>query len=330
MISLVTGATGFVGSAVARRLLEAGHEVRALARAGSVRTNLEGLPLDVRTGDLRDRVSLDAALRGCDTLFHVAADYRLWTLRSEDLYESNVQGTLNVLEAAVEAGVRRIVYTSSVATLGLNDDGSPSHETTPVTLADMIGHYKRSKFIAERKVTEGFERDGWPVVIVNPSTPIGPRDIKPTPTGRVIQQAAAGKMPAYVETGLNIAHVDDVAEGHWQAFEHGEPGERYILGGEDWRLRDILHEVARLTGHKPPRVKLDHRVVMPLAYLVEGWARAVRYKGEPMLCVDGVRMSTHLMFFSSAKAERALGYRPRPARDALADAVDWFQRHGYV
>ncbi len=328
MTTLVTGATGFVGSAVARRLLAAGHEVRVLARPGSDLRNLDGLNVQRVQGDLRDAATLERAVAGCQFLFHVAADYRLWARDPRELYTSNVEGTRDLMRAAGAAGVERIVYTSSVATLGHTLDGSPADENTPVTETDMIGDYKRSKFRAEEVVRELVRSQGLPVVIVNPSAPFGPRDIKPTPTGRVVVQAASGRLPAYVDTGLNVVHVDDVAEGEWLAFERGRVGERYVLGGEDMSLADILSRVASVAGRSPPRIRLAPAAVLPVAYLAEAWARLTG-SGEPMATVSGVRMSTHRMFYSSAKARRELGYRPRPAAEALADAVHWFQRHGY-
>lgn len=327
--TVITGATGFVGSAVLRRLLDAGHSVRALVRAGSDRRNLRGLPVETAEGDLRDRASLERILRGCDALFHVAADYRLWVRDPRELYESNVAGTRSILVAAGEVGVSRIVYTSSVATLGLNADGSPADEETPVTLDDMIGHYKRSKFLAEAEARRLAAEHGLPVVIVNPSAPVGPRDIKPTPTGRVILDAARGRLPAYVDTGLNVVHVDDVAEGHWLAFERGSVGERYVLGGENLTLREILTRVAALAGRRPPKVRLPHRLVLPVAYLAEAWARM--WSGaEPRVTVDGVRMARKLMYFSSDKARRELGFVARPADAALRDALEWFRANGYL
>ncbi len=328
MKTLLTGATGFVGAALARQLLESGHELRVLVRPGSERANLAGLDLEVVCGDLRDADSLRAALQGCQALFHVAADYRLWTRNPGDLYASNVAGSRNIMRAALASGVQRIVYTSSVATLGLNADGSPATEDTPVGIDDMIGHYKRSKFLAEQVVRELIDDQGLPAVIVNPSTPVGPRDIKPTPTGRIIVDAASGRIPAYVDTGLNIAHVDDVARGHLLAFERGEIGQRYILGGEDMSLRAILEEIARLSGRKPPRIRLNQAVVMPIAWLSECWARLTD-GAEPRATIDGVRMSRKRMYFSSGKACAQLGYRYRPASEALSDALDWFRGHGY-
>lgn len=323
MKALVTGATGFVGSAVARRLLRDGHSVRVLARAGSDRSNLRGLNVDVAEGDLTKPDSLLPACAGCDALFHVAADYRLWAPDPAELYRANVDGTRAMLEAARRVGVKRIVYTSSVATLGIPKDGTPGSETTPVTVDDMIGHYKRSKFLAE-EVARQFAAEGAPVIIVNPSTPIGPYDIKPTPTGRIVRDAMSGRLPAYVDTGLNIVHVEDVAEGHWLAYERGVVGERYILGGFNMSLREVLTEIADIAGRSPPRVRLPHAAVMPVAYVAEAWARLT---GKPPIAtVEEVRMSKKRMFFSSAKAQRELGYTARPARLALEDAVRWFRQ----
>ncbi|MBS35365.1 MAG: NAD-dependent dehydratase [Thiotrichales bacterium] len=329
MTTLVTGATGFVGSAVVRRLLDAGHDVRVLARPASRRDNLEGLSVDIVEGDLRDAESLVAAVKGCDTLFHVAADYRLWVRRPDDLYEANVSGSLNLFRAAADAGVERMVYTSSVATLGLNADGTSSTETTPVDGDEIIGHYKRSKYLAEQQVRTMAKREHLPVVTVNPSTPIGPRDLKPTPTGRVIVQAARGRIPAFVDTGLNVVHVDDVADGHLLALERGEVGERYILGGENWTLQQVLTEIAKLTGRRAPSIKLSQSMMMPLVYLSEAFAWALHGKRAPMLTVDGLRMSQHKMFFSSDKAISNLGYSPRNAEEAVHDAVVWFREHRY-
>jgi dihydroflavonol-4-reductase len=321
--ALVTGATGFVGSAVARTLLAQGEQVRVVVRPTSDRRNLRGLDVDVYIGDLQDRKSLDHALRGCESLFHVAADYRLWAPNPEVMYKTNVDGTRSLMLAAAEAGLHRIVYTSSVATLGLHPDGTPADEATPVTIDAMIGPYKRSKYLAEEEVRR-LAAEGVPVVIVNPSTPVGPRDVKPTPTGRLIRDAVAGRMPAYVDTGLNIVHVEDVAQGHWLAFRQGRVGERYILGGEDLTLREILEEIARLSGQRPPRLRLPHGVVLPIAYLAEAWAKLTG--NEPLATVDGVRLARKRMYFTSARAKAELGYQPRPARDALADAVTWFQQ----
>jgi dihydroflavonol-4-reductase len=325
MRALVTGATGFVGAAVARALIREGWQVRALARPGSDRRNIQALPVEVSEGNLADRPSLDRALLGCEALFHVAADYRLGAPDPRQLYQTNVEGTRNILDAAREAGVRRVVYTSSVGTLGIPADGSPGNEDTPVGVADMIGHYKRSKFLAEQLVREA-ALAGAPVVIVNPSTPIGPGDVKPTPTGQVVLDAAAGRMPAYVDTGLNIVHVDDVAAGHLLAFHRGRPGERYILGGQDMTLREILFEISRLTGRKPPRVRLPMGVVLPIAYVAEAVARVTGRPGRVTL--EGVRMSRKHMFFSSDKARRELGYGWRPPTEALRDAIAWLREQG--
>ncbi len=329
MTSLITGATGFVGSAVLRSAIERGCEVRVLARPGSDRRNIDGVNCEVAEGDLNDPRSIRAALQGCSSLFHVAADYRLWTPDPAELYRTNNEATVDLFRAAAEAGVERIVYTSSVATLGNNKDGTPADEETPVGLSDMVGHYKRSKFVAEEAVTTLIREESLPIVIVNPSTPVGPRDIKPTPTGRMIVEAASGRMPAYVDTGLNIAHVDDVAEGHWLAFEKGKIGERYILGGEDLPLRNILAEIARIVGRKPPKISLPRAPLFPLAYVTEFIAR-VRGGGEPMLTVDSLRMSRKRMFFSSSKAQSQLGYSARPAAEALEDAISWFRDENYI
>jgi dihydroflavonol-4-reductase len=325
--ALVTGATGFVGSAVARRLLAEGFTVRVLARPGSDRRNLAGLDLEVAEGNLTDEASLQRACAGCDALFHVAADYRLWAPNPQELYQANVEGTRALLQAARGAGVKRVVYTSSVAVLGIPKDGTPGDEDTPVTVDDMIGHYKRSKFLAE-EVAREFAQQGLPLVIVNPSTPIGPRDLKPTPTGRIVLDAAAGRMPAYVDTGLNIAHVDDVAEGHWLAYTRGVVGQRYVLGGTDMSLRQILETIADIVGRKPPKVRLPHGAVLPVAYVSEALARLTGK--PPVATVEEVRMSKKRMFFSSAKAERELGYQARPARQALEDAVRWYRDNGYL
>jgi len=328
MTTLVTGATGFVGAAVVRALLSRGEAVRCLARPNGDRRNLAGLDVQIAEGDLTDPASLRAAARGCGALYHVAADYRLWIPDPAAMDRVNVNGSVSVIRAALEAGATRAVYTSSVAVLRPHADGTPADEATPTTEADMVGAYKRSKFRAEAAVRALIRDEKAPVVIVNPSTPIGPRDIKPTPTGRVIVEAAAGRMPAYVDTGLNVAHVDDVAAGHLLAFDRGTVGERYILGGQDLTLAQILAEVATLTGRRPPKVRLPHGLILPFAHVAEAVARITGK--EPFATVDGLRMARKHMFFSSAKAQRDLGYTARPAREALADAVAWFGDNGYL
>jgi dihydroflavonol-4-reductase len=327
MKALVTGATGFVGAAVARALSAAGWQVRALARAGSNRGNLLQLAVEVVEGDLADVASLQRALGGCTALFHVAADYRLGARDPSQLYRTNVEGTRNILSAARSVAVARVVYTSSVATIGIPADGSPGDERTPVALSNMIGHYKRSKYLAEELVRDAAVK-GMSVVIVNPSTPVGPGDIKPTPTGQLVLDAARGRMPAYVDTGLNIVHVDDVAAGHLLAHERGKVGERYILGGEDMTLQTMLAQITRLVGRKPPRIRLPYAAVLPMAYLAEGFAALSGRSGR--LTLEGVRMSRKRMFFSSNKAVRELGYRWRPPLEAFADAVQWFRERGLL
>lgn len=327
MTALVTGANGFLGSAVARTLLADGRAVRAFVRPRSDRRNLTGLDLELAEGDLTDRESVRRAASGCDAVFHVAADYRLWVAEPSGMYRANVDGSVNVLEAAADAGAARLVYTSSVAVLGTNKDRTPADESTPVTLGDMIGHYKRSKFLAEQAVRKRAAELDFPVVTVNPSTPIGPRDVKPTPTGRILLDAAAGRMPAFVDTGLNLVHVDDVAAGHLAALTRGTPGERYILGGDDFTLEQILKLVAEHVGRRASTIRLPHWSVYPLAVGAEALARVT--KREPRVTLDGVRMSTKHMYFSSGKAQRELEYRWRDPRLAIAAAVDWFKANGY-
>ncbi len=326
-LSFVTGATGFVGSAVARALLATGQRVRVLARPNSDRRNLEGLAVELTEGSVEDPASLARAVAGCRYVFHVAADYRLWVRDPEAMFRTNVEGTRNVMEAALDAGVERVVYTSSVAALGLVA-GGVADEAAPSRVEDKIGPYKRSKYEAEAVVRRLVAEAGLPAVIVNPSTPIGPRDVKPTPTGRVIVEAARGRMPGFLDTGLNVVHVDDVAAGHLLAAEAGEIGERYILGGENMALSEILAEVGRVAGRPPPRRKIPYAVAFPAAFAAE---LAARVSGrEPFATIDGVRMARSRMYFSSDKATRALGYRARPAGEAIADAVAWFRANGYL
>ncbi len=323
---LVTGASGFLGSAIAAALRARGHDVRVLVRRSSPRINLN--PTDsVYEGDLRDRASLAAALKGVRFLFHAAADYRLWARNPEEILRNNVEGTRLIMEEARRAGVERIVYTSSVATLKLTDGGAAT-EDAPLAEGEGIGAYKRSKVAAERLVETMVRRDGLPAVIVNPSTPIGPRDVKPTPTGRIIVEAASGRMPAFVDTGLNLAHVDDVAAGHVAALERGRIGERYILGGDNVLLADMLADIARFVGRRPPTLKLPRTMLYPIAYGAELLARV---RGvEPFITMDGLRMARHDMFFDDAKARRELGYVSRPYREGLADAIAWFRSRGYL
>ena len=321
MVALVTGATGFVGSAVIRKLLERGERVRALVRRNSDLSNVSDLDLDIVAGDLCDEASLNSAMRGVKSLYHVAADYRLWAANEKDIFETNVVGTNNILRAAIRAGVGRIVHTSSVCTLGLGGNGEVSDETAEGSRAEMIGAYKLSKYLAEQNAIN-FARAGAPIVIVNPSTPIGPRDIKPTPTGRMVQEAAEGKMPAFVNTGLNFVHVDDVATGHLLAHDRGCIGERYILGGYNLSLKSLLWLIADLCGRSPPKVQLPRRTIYPIALIAEAVAK-VNAK-EPLVTINGLRLAKRFMYFSSAKAQRELGYAFRPMRDALSDAISGF------
>jgi dihydroflavonol-4-reductase len=324
---LVTGVSGFVGSAVARAFRAAGYRVRGLVRASSDRTNLGDFPGEIVTGDMRDQANVRAALEGADALAHVAADYRLWARDAKEIVRNNRAGTEAVMRAALAAGTRRIVYTSSVATIAPLHGGA-ADEDRPLTEATAIGAYKRSKVVAERLVERMVADQGLPATIVNPSTPIGPRDVKPTPTGRIIVEAASGRMPAFVDTGLNLVHVDDVACGHVLALEQGQLGRRYILGGQDVSLRTMLRDIAALVGRKPPALSLPIAPLVPLAWGAEAWGRLTGR--EPMLTRDALKMARHHMFFSSARAERELGYRARPYREALADAVAWFRAHGVI
>lgn len=320
--TLVTGATGFVGSAVARTALGRGRKLRLLVRRNSDPRNITGLKAELAEGDLTDAASLTQAVAGCREVLHVAADYRIWVPDPEAMIAANVRGTVALMEAAQAAGVERIVYTSSVAALGLTKDGSPADEQTPVTEDGIVGVYKRSKYQAEQAVLKLVRERGLPAVIVNPSAPVGPRDIRPTPTGRMIADAASRRMPAFLDTGLNVVHVDDVAEGHMLALERGRIGERYILGGENLTLSAILALVDEVVGRRQSRIRLSEPVLWPVALACEALARL---GVEPLVTRDHLRMARKKMFFSSAKAVRELGYAPRPAREAIADAVGWFR-----
>jgi len=323
----VTGATGFIGASLARELLRDGYEVRALARPESDRRNLRGLDLEICEGDLRDRDSLEKGLKGCEILFHAAADYRLWTRNPDVMYEINVGGTRNILEAALNHGLSRIVYTSSVGTLGNPGDGQPGDEEIPVTLADMVGHYKKSKFLAEREA-ESFLKRGLPLVIVNPSTPVGALDIKPTPTGRIIVDFLNRRMPAYLDTGLNIIDVEDCARGHILAAKLGRIGEKYILGNENLTLRRIFDMLEEITGLAAPRVRLPYTPILIAAYVNEAISRCTGK--EPLIPLAGVQMAKKFMYFDPTKAVRELGLPQRPVAESLAKAVAWFRDNGYV
>src|SRR3954447_3850542 len=325
-VILITGTSGFVGSAIAIAARRAGYRVRVLVRAASPRSNIQ--PGDeVCVSDIRDRASLAEALRGVRYLIHAAADYRLWSRTPSEIIATNAEGTRCVMEEALRAGVERIVYTSSVATIALRD-GAPADESAPLSEQDAIGAYKKSKVMAERLVEEMVRRQRLPAVIVNPSTPIGPRDVKPTPTGRVIVEAASGRMPGYVDTGLNLVHVDDVAAGHLAALQRGRIGERYILGGENVLLSQMLGDIAALAGLRPPRLRFPRHAIWPIALAAEAVAR---FTGrEPFVTRDALRMAAYRMFFEDAKARRELGYTSRPYREGLADAVAWFREADYV
>ena len=319
MKTFVTGATGFVGANIVRELLKDGREVRVLVRAGANTFNLSGLDVEIWQGDLLD---LETGLKGCDVLYHAAADYRLWTRSPEEMYRINVDGTAAVLEAALANSISRVVYTSSVGTLGNPGDGKPGTESTPVTLNDMVGHYKKSKFLAER-VAERFVERGLPVVIVNPSTPVGPFDIKPTPTGKIIVDFLKRRMPAYLETGLNIIPVEDCARGHILAEQKGRIGEKYILGNSNITLRDIFGLMEAITFLPAPKVRLPYFPILLAAYVNEGISRLTGK--EPLIPLAGVQMAAKLMFFDSSKAIRELGLPQTSVKDALQRAIDWFK-----
>jgi dihydroflavonol-4-reductase len=328
MTTLVTGSTGFVGSHVARQLVAAGDRVRLLVRRSSRLQALEAVPAERVEGDLRDALSLERAMKGVRRVFHVAADYRLWTKAPDEIYESNVEGTKRLFEAAAQAGVERIVFTSTVATIAVPGHGDAlPNETTQATLDQMIGHYKRSKFLAELEAMKAAGA-GVPVVIVNPTAPVGPGDWKPTPTGRIIVDFLNGKMPAYVDTGLNLAAVEDVAAGHLLAAEKGRIGERYILGCRNMTLKEILDALAPIAGRRAPRVRLPHAIALAAGYADEWFSRLAGR--EPQIPLEGVKMSRHRMFVASDKAERELGYKPGSVKAALERAVRWYEENGYV
>jgi dihydroflavonol-4-reductase len=321
--TFVTGATGFIGSHVVRQLLRRGDRVRILARNSSRKSNIEALGCEIAIGDLKDPMSLMRCMQGCSRVYHVAADYRLWARNPQDIYDNNVGGTRNLLSACCEAGVDKVIYTSSVGTIGLRKDGYPADENSPVKLDDMIGHYKRSKFMAEQ-VAHEFAASGLPVIIVNPTTPVGTGDIKPTPTGKIILEFLKGRMPAYVSTGLNLVGVEDVAQGHLLAEAKGKVGERYILGGENWSLEEILDTLAKICGKHTPRVRIPWILALTAGY-VENFIMGSILRREPLIPLEGVRMAQYKMYISSEKARKELGYDPAPAEKALREAVEYFR-----
>jgi dihydroflavonol-4-reductase len=328
MRTFVTGGTGFIGGAVVRRLVQEGHEVRALVRPGSDTQQLEGLPVERVEGDLKDPESLRRGVARCDWVFHVAALYAYWGHPWEDFYQTNVEGTRHVLEAARDEMVERVVYTSSIAVLGVHKDGTPATEDTPSSLEDRIGPYQRSKFLAE-EVAHDFAREGLPVVIVNPSTPVGVGDHKPTPSGQIIVDFLNGRMFGYVNTGLNIVDVDVVAAGHLLAAERGRVGERYILGGENLTLKQVLDILADVSGRPPVRLRIPHWVALSFAYVDAGLAR-LNPGRTPTATPDKVRLSRRYEWFSAGKAMRELGLPESPAREAFRAAVEWYRAHGYA
>ena len=325
--TLVTGATGFVGRAVVEALLAQGREVRVLARRPQHRA-LSGLPVEMVRGDLTDPASLQRAVQGCSRLFHVAADYRLWVPDPATMYATNVEGTRALLQAALEAGVERVVYTSTVGTLGNPGDGTPGTEETPVSLADMVGHYKKSKFLAEQAALE-YAGQGLPLVVVNPSTPVGAWDVRPTPTGQMLVDFLRGKMPAFLDSGLNLIHVRDVAQGHLSAEDRGRVGEKYILGHQNLTLAEIFAKLALISGIRAPRWRLPYYPILGLAYLNEFWSTWITRR-PPMVPLTAVKMARKFMFFDSQKAIRELGLPQTPVDQALQDAVEWFRHHGYI
>jgi dihydroflavonol-4-reductase len=325
-VILVTGASGFIGGHVVRLLAARRCAIRVLVRAGSNLSGIADLPVEVAAGDLREATSLGAAIRGCRLLYHLAADYRLWAKEPAEIYRSNVEGTRNILSAAAEEGVEKVVYTSTVGTIGIQGDGTPGSEPSAVSAEEMTGHYKRSKWEAEQVALE-FAAGGLPVVIVNPTAPVGERDWKPTPTGKIIVDFLRGAMPAYVDTGLNLVDVRDVALGHLLAAERGRAGERYILGARNLTLREILEMLARISGRKAPAMRIPHAAA--LAFSLAGTAWAEMTGREPRAPLEAVRMARKKMFVATDKAERELGFRPGPVEDALERAVEWFRRNGY-
>jgi dihydroflavonol-4-reductase len=327
MKTFITGATGFIGASIARELLKGGREVRALVRKGSDTSNLAGLDVEVWQGDLRDHAGLKQGLKGCDVLYHAAADYRLWTRVPDEMYRINVDGTTAILEAALDNSLSRVVYTSSVGTLGNPGDGTPGSEDTKVSLADMVGHYKKSKFLAER-VAEKFIARDLPLVIVNPSTPVGPLDIKPTPTGKIIVDFLNRRMPAYLDTGLNIIDVEDCARGHILAEQRGAVGRKYILGNANLTLREIFAILEEITGLPAPKVRLPYTPILLAAYINEGLSKITGR--EPLIPLAGVQMAAKFMYFDPSRAVRELGLPQTPVRDALQRAVEWFRSNGYV
>jgi dihydroflavonol-4-reductase len=327
LTSLVTGATGFIGANIVRALLAAGETVRVLVRRGSNTRNINGLPIEIVPGDLRQAASLRPALHGCRTLYHAAAHYSLWTPYPEEVYAINVAGTTHLLQAALELGVEKVVYTSSVATLALPADGSPANETMPLPLSQALGHYKRSKVLAEQRVL-ALGAQGLPVVLVHPSAPVGPWDIKPTPTGKIIVDFLRRKLPAYLDTGLNLIDVRDVARGHLLAAEHGVIGERYILGHRNMSLRDILQVLAEVSGLPAPRWKIPYGIALTAGYVSTGIAWMT--KQPPAVPLVGVRLARHPMYFTAQKAVRELGLPQSPIEEALRQAVQWFRERGYA
>jgi dihydroflavonol-4-reductase len=326
MTTLVTGAAGFLGSHVARQLVARGDDVRVLLRVSSSNRAISDLSLEYVTGDLRDRSSLERAMAGAQRVFHVAADYRLWAKRSQDIYDSNVGGTRNLLAAAKKAGVEQLIYTSTVATIAVDRPESPN-EFTDAKLEEMVGHYKRSKWMAEQEVLQA-AKDGLPVIVAMPTTPVGPWDWKPTPTGKIILDFLNGKMPGYVETGLNFVGVEECAAGHLLAAEKGRIGERYLLGAENLTLKQLLDALARITGLAAPAMKIPHRVALGVAYVESAFSRLIGK--EPQIPVEGVKIAQHMMFVDCSRAKKELGFAPSPVAGALERAVKWYRENGYV